>query len=85
MGRERDVRIDAQQPAWLVGPGRDSAFGLFDLADDALRPIEQDLAFGCELEVARRADHQRNAEPFLDPGHQLADRRGGYVERTGGR
>jgi len=55
-----------------------------EVGEDPLRPLEQRLAGGGELDAARRAVEQRGAELGLHAADVLRERRLGHVEALGG-
>ena len=79
---EGDVAVDPQQAA-RPAAGGDEILGLLDVPQDRPRPAVVRLALVRQREAARRAAQERDPEPRLKPGDDLAHRRGRDVQRVG--
>ena len=72
---------DAQLPAPELRQLRDLLLDAAERVEDALRPLQHDLAGVGERHAPPLAEEQRRAELLLQRLHHLADRRLGHVQR----
>ena len=84
MGRESERRRHPQQAVGRAALVGHLGFQCLDLAHDAARGGIEGLAVGGQAEGAGGALQQPHAQPRLEPGHELADRRGREAKRRRG-
>ncbi|MCY1365256.1 hypothetical protein D9M69_520950 [compost metagenome] len=78
---EGHTRIDAHPPA-RRRTGSGATFGLVHVGQHACAALVEMQPLGRELQLARGAVHQLDAQAQLEPRHQLADGRGRHVEQA---
>jgi hypothetical protein len=71
----RDRQVDAQRSRRRGADAGGLGAQVLDLGEDALAPPEQPLAVGGEVDAARRAVKELDAETGLEAGDALGDRR----------
>jgi len=72
---EAQRRVHLQQAARLGLPAGDQAVQFVEIAEDAARVLQVELAFGGQADAARAAPQQPHAQPALQLRQPLADGR----------
>src|SRR5690349_4877922 len=80
MDAEAARRVDAQPATRHAARTRDLRLHVLDVGDDLPRAGKIGLTLRRERKSPRGALEETNAEPLLEPRHQLRDRRGRQPE-----
>ena len=80
---ERHVGIDPQASTRL-GVSTGAALGLVQVGQHAQAALVERAALGSQLQLAGGTLQQARPQPLFQPRHQLADRRRGHLQRSGG-
>jgi hypothetical protein len=77
-------RVDAQAPRRLLAMTRDGLFGILHRGQNGARTVKKKLSLLGQLQTARGAQNQRDAQLLFEPGERPTHAGNGLLEFFGG-